>query len=49
MTEPKQKPSKPTLDDLLNQIYEWREKTWLELRAYERHEDARLMASNLLS
>ena len=42
--EPKKK---PTIDDLLNQIYEWREKTWMELKLHDRKLEAQKMAKKL--
>lgn len=44
----REKPKKPSMDDLLNQIYEWRERATDELRRFERHELAEERASNLL-
>lgn len=31
--------SKPSIEDLINQIYEWREKTWLELKHHEQMQE----------
>ena len=45
-TEPKKK---PTMDDLLNQIYEWRERATDELCLYDRLEAAKVRAKNILS
>ncbi len=44
-TEPKEK---PTMEDLLNQIYEWRERATAELRMYDRLESAKHRAKKLL-
>ena len=45
----KTKPKKPSMNDLLNQIYEWREKSILELRRREALDRAKLQAKGLLS
>lgn len=44
MTEPKKKPS---MEDLLNQIYEWREQAIHEIRMADRLEKSKVMAQNL--
>lgn len=41
--------NKSTIDELTDQIYEWREKTILELRRREAHERAKLQAKDLLT
>lgn len=40
---------KPSIDDLLNQIYEWRERATAELRRYERFEAAKIHAKEIFS
>jgi hypothetical protein len=45
MINPKPKPS---IDDLLNQIYEWRERTIKQIRAAERHEMIRSKAEDMI-
>jgi hypothetical protein len=46
-TEPKKKPTRPSMEDLLNQIYEWRERATAELRLHDRLEAAKLRAGDL--
>ena len=47
MSKPKKKPIRPSMDDLMNQIYEWREQATAELRRYERLEKARENAKRI--
>lgn len=43
----KPKNHKPTMEDLLNQIYEWHEKAWLELKIHDRKIEAQKRAANI--
>lgn len=38
---------KPTLEDLMNQIYEWREKAWMELKLHDRKLEAQKRAADI--
>lgn len=46
MLKPK---DKPTMTELMNQIYEWRERATTELRLHDRVEKARENAKELFS
>ncbi len=40
---------KPNIEDLLEQIYEWREKTWLELKLHDRKLEAQKRAADIFT